>query len=75
VGRPHLASGDEDARWAARDRRDCSPIGDKKRRFGEAVPCGRMGTAQDCVGMAIFLDSAKAATSSPKPTTSTAATE
>ena len=29
--------------------------GEKKRRVGEAVPLGRMGTAEDLVGMAIFL--------------------
>ncbi|MFN7008803.1 MAG: L-iditol 2-dehydrogenase [Allorhizobium sp.] len=33
------------------------PIGEKKRRVGEAVPFGRMGTAQDLTGMAIFLAS------------------
>lgn len=31
------------------------PIGEKKRLVGEAVPFGRMGTAEDLVGMAIFL--------------------
>ena len=31
------------------------PLGEKKRLVGEAVPYGRMGTAQDLVGMAIFL--------------------
>ena len=31
------------------------PRGEKKRLVGEAVPFGRMGTAQDLVGMAIFL--------------------
>ena len=29
--------------------------GEKKREVGEAVPYGRMGTAEDLVGMAIFL--------------------
>ncbi len=33
------------------------PIGEKKRLVGEAVPYGRMGTAEDLVGMAIFLAS------------------
>ena len=33
------------------------PIGEKKRLVGEAVPYGRMGTADDLVGMAIFLAS------------------
>jgi NAD(P)-dependent dehydrogenase (short-subunit alcohol dehydrogenase family) len=33
--------------------------GEKKRLVGEAVPYGRMGTAQDLVGMAIFLASAE----------------
>jgi D-sorbitol dehydrogenase (acceptor) len=31
------------------------PIGEKKRLVGEAVPYGRMGTAEDLVGMALFL--------------------
>jgi D-sorbitol dehydrogenase (acceptor) len=31
------------------------PPGEKKRLVGEAVPYGRMGTAEDLVGMAIFL--------------------
>lgn len=31
------------------------PRGEKKRLVSEAVPFGRMGTAQDLVGMAIFL--------------------
>ena len=31
------------------------PLGEKKRIVGEAVPFGRMGTAADLVGMAIFL--------------------
>jgi D-sorbitol dehydrogenase (acceptor) len=31
------------------------PRGEKKRLVGEAVPYGRMGTAEDLVGMAIFL--------------------
>ncbi|MBE7184293.1 MAG: L-iditol 2-dehydrogenase [Methylobacterium mesophilicum] len=33
------------------------PIGEKKRLVGEAVPYGRMGTAEDLVGMAVFLAS------------------
>ena len=33
------------------------PLGEKKRLVGEAVPYGRMGTAADLVGMAIFLAS------------------
>lgn len=33
------------------------PLGEKKRLVGEAVPYGRMGTAQDLVGMALFLAS------------------
>lgn len=36
------------------------PKGEKKRRVGEAVPYGRMGTADDLTGMAIFLASAEA---------------
>lgn len=31
------------------------PLGEKKRLVGKAVPYGRMGTAEDLVGMAIFL--------------------
>ena len=31
------------------------PIGEKKRLVGEQVPFGRMGTAQDLIGMAVFL--------------------
>ena len=34
--------------------------GEKKRMVGEQVPYGRMGTAQDLVGMAVFLASADA---------------
>lgn len=33
------------------------PLGEKKRRVGEAVPFGRMGTAKDLTGMAVFLAS------------------
>ncbi|WP_316975641.1 L-iditol 2-dehydrogenase [Shumkonia mesophila] len=35
------------------------PLGEKKRLVGEEVPFGRMGTAGDLVGMAIFLASAE----------------
>jgi len=31
------------------------PRGEKKRRVGEAVPYGRMGTPEDLTGMAVFL--------------------
>lgn len=34
--------------------------GEKKRRVGEAVPFGRMGTAADLTGMAVFLASSEA---------------
>jgi D-sorbitol dehydrogenase (acceptor) len=34
--------------------------GQKKREVGAAVPFGRMGTAQDLTGMAIFLATAEA---------------
>ena len=34
--------------------------GEKKRQVGAAVPYGRMGTAQDLTGMAIFLASNEA---------------
>ncbi|SEA51039.1 L-iditol 2-dehydrogenase [Rubrimonas cliftonensis] len=37
------------AKWEGR------PPGEKKKLVGEAVPYGRMGTARDLVGMAIFL--------------------
>ncbi len=36
------------------------PLGEKKRLVGESVPYGRMGTAEDLVGMAVFLASAEA---------------
>jgi NAD(P)-dependent dehydrogenase (short-subunit alcohol dehydrogenase family) len=36
------------------------PLGEKKRLVGESVPYGRMGTAQDLVGMAVFLASSEA---------------
>jgi NAD(P)-dependent dehydrogenase (short-subunit alcohol dehydrogenase family) len=36
------------------------PLGEKKRLVGQAVPFGRMGTAEDLTGMAIFLASAEA---------------
>ncbi|MCF3641425.1 L-iditol 2-dehydrogenase [Rhizobium sp. TRM95111] len=35
------------------------PLGEKKRLVGAEVPFGRMGTAEDLVGMAIFLASAE----------------
>ncbi|MFV0293561.1 MAG: L-iditol 2-dehydrogenase [Paracoccus sp. (in: a-proteobacteria)] len=41
-----------DARFAAYENK---PRGQKKREVGEAVPYGRMGTAEDLTGMAIFL--------------------
>ncbi len=36
------------------------PVGAKKQQVGEAVPFGRMGTAEDLVGCAIFLASSEA---------------
>ncbi|MBA5778057.1 L-iditol 2-dehydrogenase [Stappia sp. F7233] len=36
------------------------PLGEKKRLVGEAVPFGRMGTAEDLTGMAIFLATSEA---------------
>lgn len=36
------------------------PLGQKKREVGAAVPFGRMGTAADLTGMAIFLATAEA---------------
>jgi NAD(P)-dependent dehydrogenase (short-subunit alcohol dehydrogenase family) len=33
------------------------PLGEKRRLVGEAVPAGRMGTAEDLTGMAVFLAS------------------
>jgi D-sorbitol dehydrogenase (acceptor) len=46
-----------DALFAKHENR---PLGEKKRLVGEAVPYGRMGTAEDLVGMAVFLASADA---------------
>jgi NAD(P)-dependent dehydrogenase (short-subunit alcohol dehydrogenase family) len=46
-----------DALFAKHEKR---PLGEKKRLVGESVPYGRMGTADDLVGMAIFLASAEA---------------
>ena len=34
--------------------------GEKKKQVGEAVPYGRMGTAADLTGMAVFLASSEA---------------
>jgi D-sorbitol dehydrogenase (acceptor) len=36
------------------------PLGEKKRLVSEAVPFGRMGTAEDLTGMAVFLASSEA---------------
>lgn len=36
------------------------PVGEKKRRVGEAVPYGRMGRPEDLTGMAVFLASGDA---------------
>lgn len=36
------------------------PLGQKKKEVGEAVPYGRMGTAKDLTGMAVFLASEEA---------------
>ena len=36
------------------------PRGEKKKLVGQAVPYGRMGTAQDLTGMAVFLASSEA---------------
>ena len=36
------------------------PLGEKKRLVGASVPYGRMGTAEDLAGMAVFLASADA---------------
>ena len=41
-----------DALFARHENR---PLGEKKRLVGEEVPYGRMGTAEDLTGMAIFL--------------------
>lgn len=46
-----------DAKFAAYENK---PRGQKKREVGAAVPLGRMGTAQDLTGMAVFLASADA---------------
>lgn len=45
-----------DAQFAKYENR---PIGEKKRLVGEAVPFGRMGTAEDLTGMAVFLASSE----------------
>jgi NAD(P)-dependent dehydrogenase (short-subunit alcohol dehydrogenase family) len=45
-----------DALFARHENR---PRGEKKRLVGEEVPYGRMGTAEDLTGMAIFLASAE----------------
>jgi D-sorbitol dehydrogenase (acceptor) len=36
------------------------PIGEKKRLVGQAVPFGRMGTAEDLTGMALYLAGSEA---------------
>ncbi|MEM9787919.1 MAG: L-iditol 2-dehydrogenase [Pseudomonadota bacterium] len=36
------------------------PLGQKKKEVGESVPYGRMGTADDLTGMAVFLASSEA---------------
>ncbi|MBO0344158.1 L-iditol 2-dehydrogenase [Roseibium sp. CAU 1637] len=46
-----------DALFAKHENR---PRGEKKRLVGEQVPYGRMGTAEDLTGMAIFLASSEA---------------
>lgn len=46
-----------DAKFAAYEMK---PRGQKKREVGAAVPFGRMGTAEDLTGMAIFLASSEA---------------
>lgn len=46
-----------DAKFAAYENK---PRGQKKSEVGAAVPYGRMGTAEDLTGMAIFLASAEA---------------
>ncbi|MDA4847438.1 L-iditol 2-dehydrogenase [Hoeflea poritis] len=43
---------DVDAKFAKYENR---PLGEKKRLVGEAVPYGRMGSAQDLIGMVFFL--------------------
>ncbi|BBP78232.1 sorbitol dehydrogenase [Pseudomonas gingeri NCPPB 3146 = LMG 5327] len=40
-------------------RHEGRPLGEKKRLVGQEVPYGRMGTAEDLTGMAIFLASAE----------------
>ena len=53
---PGVVDGDHwdgvDAKFAAYENK---PRGQKKKEVGEAVPYGRMGTAEDLTGMAIFL--------------------
>ncbi|TNC51239.1 L-iditol 2-dehydrogenase [Rubellimicrobium rubrum] len=45
-----------DAMFAKYEKR---PLGEKRRIVGEAVPFGRMGTAEDLTGMAVFLASSE----------------
>lgn len=45
-----------DALFAKQENR---PLGEKKRLVGQEVPYGRMGTAEDLTGMAIFLASSE----------------
>ena len=58
---PGVVEGDHwdgvDALFAKYENR---PIGEKKRLVGQAVPFGRMGTADDLTGMAVFLASSEA---------------
>lgn len=57
---PGVVDGDHwdgvDALFAKYENR---PLGEKKRLVGEEVPFGRMGTAEDLTGMAIFLASSE----------------
>ena len=48
------------------------PLGEKKRLVGEAVPYGRMGTAEDLSAWRSSSPRRRPTTSSPRPTTSTA---
>jgi D-sorbitol dehydrogenase (acceptor) len=59
---PGVVDGDHwdgvDALFAKYEKR---PLGEKKRLVGESVPIGRMATAADLTGMAVFLASSDAA--------------
>ncbi|TFZ33854.1 SDR family oxidoreductase [Pseudomonas syringae] len=58
VARMVVEGEDGDGVVAMCAREESRPVGEKKRLVGEQGPFGRMGTAVDLTGMAIFLASA-----------------